>query len=131
MAAHFMLLGYWTAACLGLLAATRFCVSLFSTSKWLMAVFVTATLIIAVLTFKGILTVLACTGGIFGSVAAFCKNDRRLRELMFCGTSIWTIHNVLAESPAAVFLELLFIASNVVGYFRYYILPDKRQMRKK
>ncbi|KJR97561.1 MAG: membrane protein [Desulfobulbaceae bacterium BRH_c16a] len=123
---HFMLLEHWTAACLGLLAATRFAASLFSTSKRLMGIFVLATLILAAVSYEGILSILACTGGIFGTVASFCKEDKQLRQLMLIATSLWLVHNVLAGSPGAVVMEALFIGSNLVGYFRYYIRPKKQ-----
>jgi hypothetical protein len=44
---------------------------------------------------------------------------------MLVGTMIWITHNYLAGSPGAVLMEALFISSNLVGYFRYYIRPKK------
>ena len=124
---HFMLLGHWTAACLGLVAAVRFTSSIFSTSKKLMGLFVFTTIIISIFTFEGLLSILGCAGGIFGTVASFCKEDKLLRQLMLVGTCLWLVHNILAGSPGAVLMEVIFISSNVVGYFRFYILP-KRQV---
>lgn len=123
---HFMLLDHWTAACLGILAATRFAASLFSTSKKLMVFFVLTTIVVAAFSYEGILSILAGTGGVFGTVASFCKEDKQLRQLMLVGTSLWLIHNILAGSPGAVVMEVLFIGSNLVGYFRYYIRPKKQ-----
>jgi len=123
---HFMLLGHWTAAGLGIVAAARFLSSLFSTSKKVMAIFLFLTIATSIVSYEGILSILSCTGGCLGTVASFCKNDKRLRQLMFVGTVCWLIHNYLAGSPAAVIMEILFISSNVVGYFRYYILPQKQ-----
>lgn len=128
IAAHFLILGHWTAVCLGLLAALRFAASLFSTSKKLMLVFIAATLVLAALTYNGLLSLLAGSGGCFGTAASFCKEDKRLRQLMLVGTSLWIIHNYLAGSPGAVLMEAIFITSNVVGYFRYYILPRRRTL---
>ena len=128
IAAHFLILGHWTAVCLGLLAALRFAASLFSTSKKLMLVFISATLAITALTYTGLLSLLAGSGGCFGTAASFCKEDKRLRQLMLVGTSLWIIHNYLAGSPGAVLMEAIFITSNVVGYFRYYILPRRRSL---
>ncbi len=39
---------------------------------------------------------------------------------MIVGTLLWLIHNYLAGSPTAVLMELLFISSNLIGYYRYY-----------
>lgn len=125
---HFMLLGHWTAACLGLVAATRFTVSLFSTSKKLMFLFVLTTIALAAVSYEGILSILAGTGGVFGTVASFCKEDRQLRQLMLVGTSLWLIHNILAGSPGAVLMEAIFISSNLVGYYRYYIRPKAQRL---
>jgi hypothetical protein len=125
---HFMLLGHWTAACLGLVAATRFAASLFSSSKKLMAFFVLTTVVLAAVSYEGILSILAGAGGCFGTVASFCREDKRLRQLMLIGTALWLIHNVLARSPGAVLMEAIFIGSNLVGYFRYYIRPQRQRL---
>jgi hypothetical protein len=126
ISAHFMILGHWTAVCLGILAALRFATSLFSTSIKVMLLFVAATIILTALSYNGLLSLLAGCGGCFGTVASFCKDDKRLRQLMLVGTSLWIVHNYLAGSPGAVLMEAIFIASNLVGYVRYYILPRKR-----
>jgi Bacterial inner membrane protein len=128
ISAHFMLLGHWTAACLGLLAAARFTASIFSSSKKLMAIFVIATVVVSIFTYEGLLSVLGCSGGIFGTVASFCKEDKPLRQLMLIGTSLWIVHNFLAGSPMAVLMEAIFISSNIVGYFRFYIRPKSQQL---
>jgi hypothetical protein len=125
---HFMLLDHWTAACLGLLAATRFAASLLSTSKKVMAVFIAATVLLTALSYSGLLSLLSSSGSIFGTMASFCKDDKRLRQLMLIGTILWTVHNILAGSPMAVLMELIFISSNLIGYFRFYILPKRQRL---
>lgn len=128
ISAHFMLLDHWTAACLGLIAAVRFTTSMFSTSKKLMGLFIIATVVISIFTYAGILTVLGCAGGIFGTIASFCKEDKMLRQLMLVGTSLWIVHNFLAGSPGAVLMEAIFISSNLVGYFRFYVRPKSQAL---
>lgn len=120
---HFMLLDHWTAAGLGLIAAVRFATSLFSTSKRLMGIFLAATIAVSIFTYSGLLSILGCAGGLFGTAASFCKEDKLLRQLMLIGTSLWIVHNILAGSPGAVLMEAIFISSNLVGYFRFYIRP--------
>jgi hypothetical protein len=128
ISAHFMLLDHWTAAGLGLLAASRFLSSLFSTSKLLMAFFLVATVVVAAVTYSGLLTLLGAAGGIFGTIASFCRQDKLLRQLMLVGTILWLIHNIIAGSPLAVLMEALFISSNLVGYFRFYIRPKRQKL---
>lgn len=125
---HFICLGHWTAACLGMVAATRFFVSLFSTSRVVMVFFLAAAVAAAVFTYDGILSVLGCGGSLFGTVASFSKDDKLLRQLMLIGTCLWLVHNILAGSPGAVLMEIVFISSNMVGYFRYYIRPAKQAL---
>lgn len=123
---HFMCLGHWTAACLGLVAAGRFITSLLSTSKIFMGMFLGITIIVSALTYEGVLSILGCTGALFGTVASFSKEDKLLRQLMFIGTSLWLVHNVIAGSPGAILMEIIFLGSNAVGYFRYYIRQEKQ-----
>lgn len=121
ISAHFMLLEHWTAAGLGLVAAVRFATSLFTSSKKMMGLFICSAVIITACSFEGLLSILSCWGAIFGTAAAFCREDKRLRQLMLVATSFWVVHNYIAGSPGAVLMELLFISSNLVGYYRYYI----------
>ena len=123
---HFVCLEHWTAAGLGLVAATRFATSLFSTSRVVMGLFICVTVGVAAVTYEGILSILGCSGAIFGTIASFSNDDKLLRQLMFIGTSLWLIHNILAGSPGAVLMEIIFLGSNLVGYFRYYIRPKKQ-----
>ncbi|NRD74939.1 YgjV family protein [Shewanella sp. VB17] len=117
---HFILLEQWTAAGLMMLASVRYFLSIFTTSKRLMVCFLICALMITLTTFSGLLSVLSFSGTIFQTTAAFCQSDQRLRQLMIVGTSFWLVHNYLAGSPTAVLMELLFIGSNLLGYYRYY-----------
>jgi len=126
ISSHFMLLEHWTAACLGIVAVVRYTTSLLSTSRKPMYLFIGATWIIAFITYEGFLSILGCTGSTFGTFAAFCKEDKQLRQMMFACTCLWIIHNLFAGSPAAVILEIFFASSNVVGYYRFYIRPQKQ-----
>ena len=126
ISSHFMILGHWTAAGLGLVAAVRFATSIFSTSRKCIYLFVGATWIISFVTYEGLLSILGCAGSTFGTVASFCKEDKKLRQLMFACTCLWIIHNLLADSPGAVILEIFFASSNLVGYYRFHIRPAKQ-----
>jgi len=118
---HFALLGHWTATGLGLLATLRFLASLATTSKKIMMVFMAVTIAITIFSFSGILSILSCLGSLFGTAGTFCRDDKRLRQILLIGTSLWLIHNILAKTPTAVLMEALFITSNLVGYYRFYL----------
>lgn len=122
---HFVLLEQWTAAGLMAIATIRYFTSIFSTSKRLMLVFSVCSVAVTTLTYAGFTSLISCIGSLFQTTAAFCKDDQKLRQLMIIGTSFWLLHNYLVGSPTAVLMEVLFISSNLIGYFRYYIQPKK------
>jgi hypothetical protein len=121
MGVHFYLVEAYTASALGFIAALRFFTAMFTTSRWLLALFLGLVLGSAVLSFDGLVSVLATTGAIITTTASFLASDRRFRELMVLGTLVWIAHNVLAGSPGAVVLEIFFLGSNMVGYYRFYL----------
>ncbi|MDD2465616.1 MAG: YgjV family protein [Desulfobulbus sp.] len=121
IAVHFLLLGLWTAMGLAFLAAIRMVASYFTTSKRVMFFFVVASLLVAVSTFHGLLSVLSCVGALFGTIGSFCREDKQLRLVMMCATSLWLVHNILAGTPTAVLMEGLFLGSNLLGYYRFYV----------
>ena len=121
IASHFMLLGKLTAAVLMFIAVCRYLSSYFTTSKKLMWFFVSLSSISAIFTYQGILSILSCVGSIFQTLGAFNHDDKHLRQLMIIGTLFWLGHNVLAASPGAIVMEILFLSSNLIGYYRFYI----------
>ncbi len=121
IAVHFGLLGLWTAMGLALLAAIRMLVSYLTTSKRVMLFFIAAAVVTALLTYHGLLSLLSCLGAIFGTIGSFCREDRQLRLVMMCATSLWLVHNILAGTPTAVLMEGVFLASNLLGYYRFYL----------
>ncbi|WP_300670341.1 YgjV family protein [Desulfoluna sp.] len=123
ISAHFVLLGQTTAAILLAIATLRFFTSIFTTSKKTMGLFAFVTLMSTALTYGGLLSLLSCAGSLLQTTAAFCQEDKRLRELILVGTGFWICHNLLAHSPMAVIMEMLFMTSNIVGYCRYYRQP--------
>ena len=121
ISSHFILLEQWTAASLMVIATTRYLISIFSTSPKLKWLFCGSSIVATAVTFSGLVSIISCLGSLFQTVAAFTKEDKRLRELMIVGTSFWLLHNYLIGSPTAVLMEVLFISSNLIGYYRYYV----------
>lgn len=122
---HFALLEQWTATTLMMIATVRYLSSIFSTRHWLMYFFVGLTSLATFFTFSGVASILSFLGSSFQTIAAFNANDKKLRQLMIVGTSFWLIHNIVVGSTGAVVMEILFISSNVLGYYRYYLRKEK------
>jgi len=122
---HFLLLEQYTAASLVFISALRFITSIFTTSKKLMSAFLLACVGVTFFTYAGILSLLSFFGASINTVASFCKEDKHLRLIMILGTFFWLVNNYFANSPAAVFMEVLFLCSNFIGYYRHYIKPKR------
>jgi len=126
--AHFALLEQWTATALMSIATLRYLSSIMTTSNRMMWFFSACSMIATAFTFSGVISVISCIGTLFQTRASFCESDKRLRQLMIVGTSFWLLHNYLIGSPAAVVMELLFIASNLIGYYRHYLRAKEKQV---
>ncbi len=125
ISSHFLLLEKWTASILMAIAVTRYVSSYFTTSKKTMTFFVSISIASSVFTFQGYLSILSCLGSVFQTVGAFNSNDKKLRQLMIVGTMFWLSHNFFAGSPGAVIMEILFLSSNFIGYYRFYLKRPK------
>ena len=126
---HFLLLEQHTAAFLVFISALRFITSIFTTSKKLMSVFLFMCSLVTFFTYAGFLSLLAYLGASINTIASFCKEDKHLRLIMMTGTLFWLANNYFSNSPAAVFMEILFLCSNVVGYYRHYMKKEKIKIR--
>ena len=58
--------------------------------------------------------------------AAFASTDKTFRRLMMIASVVWLGHNLLAGSPAALILEAVFLGSNLVAYYRFYLRQPAR-----
>lgn len=121
ISAHFALLEEWTASIIVGIAAVRYLTGVFSTSKKLAYFFIASALAATALTYSGIPSLISCSGTVLQTFAVFSKNDKQLRQIMVVGISLWLLHNYLVGSPMAVLMEMLFLSSNLVGYYRFYI----------
>jgi hypothetical protein len=126
---HFILLEQWTAAGLMAIATIRYFISIFTTSKRIMLFFIFLSFVVTLFTYIGSVSLLAFAGSTFQTVASFNKNDKKLRQLMIIGTSFWLLHNFIVNSPAAVIMEALFISSNIIGYYRFYLNPTRTPLK--
>jgi hypothetical protein len=126
LALHFALLGHWTGAALTLFAAIRFAIGFYTVNMRLAWFFVAVIAVITTFTWEGPLSLLAAGGSAICNLGAFQREDKRLRLFMFPGTLCWLSHNILVGSPGAVVVESVFLCSNIIGYYRFYLAPKRR-----
>lgn len=118
--AHFFILGHASAGSLMLIAALRYLYCVFARKTWVMLLFMLLSCLAVYFTWHNWLSGLALAATLIQTFASFQKQDLYLRLLMVLGTSFWISHNVFAGSPVAVLMECLFLASNMLGLYRFY-----------
>lgn len=121
IATHFALLAEWTAACLMLIGACRYLAGMFISDPRMKWLFYMVTLLATALTFSGITSSLSCIASLLHTKASFSHNDKLMRWLMLIGTAVWGVHDIIVGSPVAVLMDVLFIISSVIGYYRIHI----------
>ncbi|WP_282064287.1 YgjV family protein [Vibrio rotiferianus] len=121
IAVHFALLTEWTAACLLVIGACRYLAGIFISNPKIKWLFYFVTLLGTVFTFSGLTSILSCTASLLHTKASFSSNDKLMRWLMVIGTGVWGVHDVIVGSPVAVLIDVLFIASSVIGYYRIHV----------
>ncbi|SKA02256.1 YgjV family protein [Photobacterium toruni] len=121
IAAHFMLLDEWTAACLLIIGSCRYLAGIFISNPKIKWLFYLVTLLGTVITFSGLTSILSCTASLLHTKASFSSNDKLMRWLMVIGTVVWGVHDVIVGSPVAVLIDVLFVISSIIGYYRIYI----------
>ena len=121
IATHFIALDRITAGLFIYVGVVRYALSYFTTSTKVMFLCMILTTSVLFLTFTGMISIIAYMGAMVGTWSSFRPDDRTLRRGAMVGTSLWIIHNILVKSPAAVVLEVFFLAGNFLGYYRFYL----------
>lgn len=123
---HFYFLDQPTACYIFLFASIRFLISMKWKSSKLAIVSLLVSLFITITSYIGFLSVLGFIGTVFITVGSFSQSDKSLRVLMTTGSAIWLVHNAILGTPVGTLLEAIFVISGVVGYYRYYVWPNRR-----
>ena len=120
-AVHFYLLGQDTAALVMAVGALRLAVSIFSSDKRLMYVFLVLILSLGLWTYDGLEDVFSIFAITMATIAAFQIDGKRLRQFWGVASLSIITHNIMIFSPAGIALEVFFLGSNLVSYWRFYL----------
>jgi len=121
IALHFYVLEQYTAAAMFLIAAVRHFVTIRFRSRLLFSLFVLIALVSVFFTYNGYLSVLSGAANILMVMGSFSRSQKSMRLLLMAGAFLWLINNVIIFSPAAILLEVLFLLSGCIGYYRHII----------
>lgn len=121
ISAHFFLLGAITAGSVVAVSVLRFTVAYFTTDKRVMYLFLVVVASLGIYTFDGLEDILITLALMSATIASFVPNERHLRHFMMVGTSFTILHNIIIFTPAGVALEVFFLISNLLSYWRFYL----------
>ena len=118
---HYLLLERYSAAIIVGLGIIRFFIAYHSTWKYWKYIFIWLFSLTTYIFFKDWFDLVVLLGTILITIWVFHSDDKKLRLIMMSGTSCVILYNFLIFSPVWVLLESVFLTSNIVGFWRYYI----------
>ena len=120
IAIHFVLLDRYTAAAIVAVTGVRFLTSILTQHRNAMWIFFVANIACFASTYESWVSVLPFVAAQLSTWAGFQPSDKTLRLVFASSTCLWIVHNILVWTPVGVILEVLFLASNLIGYYRHY-----------
>lgn len=127
IAAHYFFLGQHTAGFVIALSALRFAVSIFSTDYRLKYLFIGLITIAGVVTYDELIDLIIIAVGYLSTFAVFQPNVKLMRQLMMLVTLGAISFNVIIFTPIGIMVEVFFLASNLLSYWRFYIRKQPAQ----
>ena len=118
-ALHFYYLDNIEAAVLVAIIGIRFLVSSITFDKRLMYFFMAISIAAYAYTYAQPVSLLALTATMIGTWGTFQRSQTTVRLTMMSTELLWVIHNFIIWSPVAVGMEVLFFASNMLGFIRH------------
>jgi hypothetical protein len=118
-AAHFWFLGAVEASMLVGVTALRFFVSSLTIDRRMLYLFLALAVGGFAWTYQSPVSVLALAATLVGTYGSFHGSDNAVRYSMIAAEVFWLVHNIIVWSPVAIFMEVLFFSSNVIGLVRH------------
>lgn len=118
---HYLLLDQPTAGLIFLFSSIRFLISIKWKLKWISIASLCVSLLITIFTYIGLLSIIGFVATVFITIGSFSHNDKFLRLMMILGGSLWLLHNFILWTPIGILVEVIFVSSSFIGYYRYYI----------
>ena len=121
IAIHYLLLNQVNAFIFEILILCAFLVSAYTTSRQVLALFLLVFLFPLIFNYSGYQDILIFIGVYISLIAKFQKNDKLIRILTMLGTLFIVVYNIIIFTPMGVLLELMYLMSNISGYYKFYI----------
>ena len=127
IATHYLLLDQLASGVMVCFSIARFIVAYFTTNKKRLLFFVGLNAISLFRTYEHVLDILFFVWLTIFIIGNFQENNKRMRQLMMCGTSLIIVYNILIPSPMGALNEIIFLTSNIIGYWRFYVRKIKEK----
>ena len=124
--AHFFVLDRPAPGSLMLLTGIRYIVALQTTDRKALLFFLVVSCVTFAATFESRLSLVALCGTLVGTYGSFQPAGRKVRLYFMGGNVAWLSHNILVWTPVGIANEVLFLGSGIVGFWRYYGSPFRR-----
>lgn len=120
ISAHYFLLGAVAGGVVTLINASRHFVAIFSSRKSLMYFFMLAVVAMGIYSYRFVYDMLPIVASVMSTFSSFRATPRNLRIIMMVATSMFLIYNIFVWSPVGIIMELIFLASNIISYYRFF-----------
>lgn len=118
---HYLFLWEINAFYMMALSTMSFLISSFTHNKKIMWVFFILYLFPILLNYSSPYDIILFIGLYIALIAKFMKKDKVLRVLFMIATLFSITFNLLIFTPTGVLLEVLFLTTNLVWYYRHYL----------
>mgnify|MGYP002039568312 CR=1 FL=1 len=120
---HFLFLDRPGPGALMFLTGTRYIAAIVTTDSRARLFFLAVTATAFAYSFESWMSTVALCGTLVGTYGSFEPTDRRVRLFFMAGNICWLIHNSLVWTPVGIIMEITFLISSIIGYWRHYGSP--------
>ena len=130
-ACHFFVLDRPAAATLFLITGGRSLAAAFTVNRKIMYLFFGLILAGFLFSYQAPLGFLGLFATLLATYGSFQNTHQKVRVIFMLSATSWMVHNILVRTPVAALMEAMFLASNLVGYWRFHrsdkAVPDQGQ----
>jgi hypothetical protein len=118
-AIHFVVLARPAPAALYVITGSRSLIAAFTTSRKVLYVLLAVILVGFYFSYRNPLGFVGLLATLLATVGSFQRSHQVVRIFFMLAATTWMIHNILAGTPVAALMEATFLASNLIGYWRF------------
>lgn len=119
-ACHYFVLDRPEPGTLFVIMGMRSLAAAFSVNRKVMYLFLALMVAGFSLSYENPLGFLALFAALLATYGSFQEAEQRVRLIYMLAAVTWTVHNILVRTPVAALMEVTFLASNAIGYWRFH-----------